>query len=84
MKFKEKHEGEGPEIFIFECSGRTMSVFMSVVGLDEIGETYTGYDNELRVDDARYPDSKLTPDERQELADVMIDRWKKYGRDETG
>lgn len=83
MKFKEKHEGEGPEIFIFDCSGRSLSVFMSVVGINDKGDTYTGFDDGLRVD-APYPDSKLTPGERQELAQVMIDRWKKYGRDETG
>ncbi len=76
MKFKEKHEGDGPEIFIFECSGRSLSVSFSVVGINDKGDTYSGFDDEL------YYEMVLTRDERKELANVMISRWLAYGRAE--
>lgn len=80
MKFKEKREREGKEIFIFESTGRLLPVFLGVVGIDEIGEICTGYDDSLQVE-GRYPDSELRPSERKELADMMIARWTAYGNE---
>lgn len=57
----------------FDCTGRTVYAFMGAVGLDGDEAVY-GWDGVLG--EAEGP---LTPEERRELADHMIEAWRAYG-----
>lgn len=51
-------------------SGRAISANRGIFGLGPDGHLYEGYDG--------VGDEDLTPDERRELADVMIARWQHW------
>lgn len=50
-------------------SGKTL--WHTIVGIDDDGEVTLGFDS-------RYADVGLSPEEKRELADCMIARWREY------
>lgn len=52
---------------------------MSISDGGDLRETDTGYDPEAREDHDGVVAGALTPDERRELAQVMMERWAKWG-----
>lgn len=64
--------------FQFACSERVAYANLGVIGIDPDGNLFGGYDDNFEAnqgdDDAR----ALTPDERHELAEHMIERWQKF------
>jgi hypothetical protein len=54
-------------------SGRELYANNGIIGIDEAGDTFGGYDGSLE-----YLDDPLTKEERKELSEYMIERWKKY------
>lgn len=63
-------------------SGRSISAYRSVLGLDITGERrdlHDGWDGTVDfADSASEESTPLTPDERRELADRMIARWNEW------
>lgn len=51
-------------------SGRRSYVNNGIIGISPEGKIYVGYDGSFDFD--------LTPEERQELADYMIEQWTKF------
>lgn len=52
-------------------SGREFDANLSIVGIDDEGSVYEGYDGSLEFGDyTKWPEEDL-----QALADLMIDRW---------
>lgn len=60
-------------------SGRTISPNRSIIGIDEEGRLWDGYDNGLSADlgDDLQEDDRLTTEERAEIARMVIARWAK-------
>lgn len=54
-------------------SGRTIDPAFGIIGIDEQGEMFAGYDNHLCANENKY----LTPEEIVFVADLMIARWQK-------
>ena len=69
------------EILTF-ASGTKVSVNCGIVGIDHHGQLYEGYDGPIY----HYPDDEYStelsrlsgPEDCIELADYMIERWKKF------
>jgi hypothetical protein len=63
-------------------TGRSVSPNRGIVGLSPELEVFEGYDGQLEADGAwehdMRPRSDLTPVERSELAELMIERWQRY------
>lgn len=57
-------------------SGRLIDANEGIIGIDAAGRAFEGYDGFLESmgNEASY----LTPEERRELADLMIERWNMY------
>jgi hypothetical protein len=55
-------------------SGTRLYANESIIGIDDHGFVYQGYDGDLRYED-------LSPDEMRTLADMMIARWTKFRAD---
>lgn len=68
MKYDDRNEK-----LIFETTGREMVVNRGIVGIAERDSDvfYGGYDDHYRVD-------RLTAEEREELADYMIELWTRF------
>ncbi len=62
--------------FQFESTGRYASAHADIIGIDDEGNTFAGYDNDFDADGDEPND--FTPEERRELADFMIARWTVY------
>ena len=61
----------GREIYDDFCSG--------CISLDANGVVCVGYDNELTsLTEDLGDEPTLTPEERKELAQIVIDRWRKW------
>lgn len=54
------------------ATGRELYANRGIVGIDAEGNAFEGYDSGLS-------DAPLTLDERREIAEMMIERWRKYG-----
>jgi len=57
-------------------SGRYASAHAEIIGIDDEGNTFQGYDMDFDADGDK--PNELTPDERRDLADFMIARWTEY------
>lgn len=68
MKYDDRNEK-----LVFETTGREVVVNRGIVGLSEKDSDvfYGGYDDHYRVDG-------LTAEEREELADYMIELWTRF------
>ena len=65
-------------------SGRRFSANCHIIGIDEEGKIFGGYDQRIElvdwdVEDNVGPNSGFTDEERRELAEHMVARWKKWG-----
>lgn len=60
--------------YIVLDNGRRIYVSAGVIGIDERGEAFNGYDGDFGEYE---PD--LTPEERREVAEAMVERWRKWG-----
>jgi hypothetical protein len=58
-------------------TGKRVYCHANIVGIDDAGETFEGYDGGIESD-------KLTMAERIELADEMIARWQLYKNGTAG
>lgn len=57
---------------VFESTGREVYANHAIVGISPNGQIFDGYDGYLEGT------SKLTQEERKELASHMIERWKEF------
>jgi hypothetical protein len=62
-------------------SGRELDPVAGIIGIDDRLRTFSGHDEALapfwdRLEDDE--DTNLTAEERREIADLMIDRWKRF------
>lgn len=75
---------------LFECTGRAEYVHAGIIGIDEAGSVFQGFDGTIerwdyretfKEEDYRMPSDPLplTDAERRELAEEMVARWKKWG-----
>lgn len=55
-------------------SGKKIYVNHGLISIDDDNNIYEGYDGEIDI----YDYNELTKDERIEIAEYMIERWKKY------
>jgi hypothetical protein len=63
------------------ASGKEIAPPFGIIGLDQNGVVFGGYDN--RIFDRSYQDyfddaPELSPDEQIELANLMIERWQLF------
>ncbi len=56
-------------------SGRTFYANQGIIGIDPGGSISQGYDGGLEPSG----EGDFTPDERRQLAEMMIERWRKFG-----
>ena len=58
-------------------SGRSLEPSGGIIGINEELEVFEGYDSPLYSYSEKSPlrDEKLTNGERQQIANMMIDRW---------
>lgn len=68
-----KQQGEK---LIFE-SGREIDPYCGFVGINEDGEISEGYDDTYTIGRKPYIYNSLSKQEASELAEFMIERWKK-------
>ena len=61
-------------------SGRVFDANRGIIGLDEFGNLFEGYDGTLENYESEYAgvDPEFTPAERVEIADMMLARWQAY------
>lgn len=67
--------------FQFACSERIAYANLGVIGIDPDGNLFGGYDDNFEAnqgDEFADDERALTPDERRELAEHMIERWHKF------
>lgn len=62
-------------------SGRTAYCNAGIIGIDPDLELSEGYDGGFSIDP--YNTGPITPDERREMAEYMIDLWRRYAALET-
>jgi hypothetical protein len=48
-----------------------------IVGIDPEGEIFQGYDGSVSIDTGL--NREFTPQDRRDLAEMMIERWRKFG-----
>jgi hypothetical protein len=76
---------------VLESSGRALYAHAGIIGIDDAGSVFQGFDGTIETYDYREsyinegpgspPDPPpLTDAERRELAEEMVARWKKWGR----
>lgn len=53
-------------------SSRKFYANQNIVGIDDKGDVFEGYDGGLEYE-------RFTAEERRELAQLMIERWRKFG-----
>ena len=58
-------------------NGRKISANCGILGIDNEGNLYEGYDGVLF--DSRHDNAQWTAEERRELAQFAIERWQKWG-----
>ena len=63
------------ENLIFETTGRETGGNCGFIGLNQKGEVSGGYD-QILFDE--WDSKPLTPEERAELSDFMVEQWKKF------
>lgn len=73
----------GSEIIL--SSGRKIYANQNIVGIDDQGELFEGYDGTISWPSLDYrarvlvgQEQQLTSDDMRELCDIMIARWQKY------
>ena len=76
----------GSEIIL--SSGRKIYANQNIVGIDDQGELFEGYDGTISWPSLDYQEAalraqhdgdwQLTSDDMRELCDIMIARWQKY------
>lgn len=74
------------DIYVLK-SGREVAIYRGIIGIDGSGNLYEGYDSALHKPprhrtEVQYgwdhsPPMQLTPEERIELADEAIERWRR-------
>jgi hypothetical protein len=84
-----RRNGFPSDEIVFRCSGRTEYVHAGIIGIDDQGSVFQGFDG--KIEDAGYRKDfdagdcspgdpvPLTDAERRELAEEMVARWKKWG-----
>jgi hypothetical protein len=65
-------ERPADEDYITLATGKRLYANLGIVGLSPDGYAYGGYDGDL-------DDGDLSPEERREIATMMIARWREYG-----
>lgn len=60
---------------IILSTGRTMYANCGIIGIDPELNVSQGYDGQL----FRFGENSLTPEERREISDYMIDLWTRFG-----
>jgi hypothetical protein len=74
---------------VLECTGREVYAHAGIIGIDDAGGVFHGFDGNIETADYRAlfdsgvcspPDpAPLSNAERRELAEAMVARWKKWG-----
>jgi hypothetical protein len=61
-------------------SGREIDANANIIGIDDQLDVYGGYDDVIEMRDGHVSNINppLTSEERDELADHMIDRWRRW------
>lgn len=63
------------------ASGKEINAPFGIIGLDDKGVVFGGYDSRLfdrSYSDAFDDEPNLSPDEQIELADLMLERWRLF------
>lgn len=65
---------------MFHTTGRVVSAHNHIIGIDERGSVYDGYDGQLDTSwETPDMDGELSAAERKELSEYMIIRWQRFG-----
>ena len=60
-------------------SGKSFEANGGILGLSETLSITEGYDRAIVLDDEQFADAAFNEEERQEIANYMVDLWKQWG-----